>query len=514
MRPLRSPNRAPSDTGVLLCLAAIKLLLHLLSNGHYGFFRDELYYIACGEHLDWGYVDQPPLIAVIARASRLLLGHSLSALRFLPAVAGAGMVFLSGAIARELGGKRFAQALAALAVMVAPFYLAVDTFLSMNAFEPIFWMLAAYLVVRIVNTGEQRWWLLFGAVSGIGLLNKHSMLFFGLGVFLGVVLTPDRRVLRGTWIWLAAAIALLIFSPNLIWEGRHGWPQLEVLRNARQYKNYAPSTAEFLLDQVLLLHPLTFPIWAAGLYFYFVSAKGKPYRVLGWTFAVMLVLFIGLKGKVYYLAPAYPMLLAAGAVVIEDTIERRRWRWLKPAVAGVLIAGGMITAPYGLPLLPVDTFIRYDAFLRLGSKVKGEREEMGKLPQLYADMFGWEELAATVADVYHRLPPEERRRCAVLADDYGEAGAIDLFGGAHGLPKAISGHNSYYLWGPGDYSGEVVVTVGYSADLLKPLFGEVLPAATIVNRYAMPEESHLPVYICRRPTMPLRQAWPRFKDYR
>jgi 4-amino-4-deoxy-L-arabinose transferase-like glycosyltransferase len=508
-----SPELLRSDTAVLLGLASVKLLLHFLTNGQYGYFRDELYYIACGEHLDWGYVDGPPLIAVIAKMSSLLLGDSLFALRFFPALAGAVMVFLTGWIVHELGGQRYAQVLAALAVIVAPFYLAVDTFLSMNAFEPVFWTLGAYIVLRILKTENQRLWLWFGVVSGIGLQNKHSMLFFGFGVFVGLLATPYRRCFRSKWIWVGASIALILFLPNLIWQIHHHWPQLEVLKNARAYKNYAPSPPEFLLGEILLLQPLTFPIWLAGLIFYLFSKNGKAFRALGWTYVVILILLVILKGKIYYLAPAYPMLFASGALVIENIIQQHSWSWLKPALPLILIAGGLVTAPYGLPILPVDTLIKYDRILQLSRSVKVERGSAGKLPQLYADMFGWEKLVATVGKVYNSLALEEKPKCVILAENYGEAGAIDFFGKSYNLPKSISAHDNYYLWGPGSYSGEVAIAVGYSEETLKSIFEQVEPAATILNEYAMPDAKQVSVYICRGYKLSLQQAWPSLKEY-
>ncbi len=504
----RWPNRRGSDWAFLLALALAKLLLHFLTNGRYGYFRDELYYVACGEHLAWGYVDQPPLIAVMAKAGRLLLGDSLFALRFFAAVAGAIQVFLAGWTARELGAQRFGQRVAALAVLAAPYYLAVDTFLSMNAFEQVFWTLCAYLVIRIVKGGNQKLWLWFGLVAGAALLNKYSILFFGFGLFVGLLLTPQREFLRSRWIWLAALVAGVIWLPNLAWQAVHGWPQWEVFENAQKYKSYA-APGEFLLGQVLLLHPLTFPIWLAGLYFYLSSPTGRPYRLLGWTYLVVLAAFLLLKAKVYYLAPAYPMLLASGGLVWERVIEQLHRPWLKPAVVALLVAGGMITAPYGLPVLSIETFLRYDSFLRFGTTVQAERDTLTRLPQLYADMLGWEELVAKVAGVYQGLSPQERSQCAILADDYGEAGAIDLLGGRHHLPKAISGHNNYYLWGPRRYSGEVVLSIGYPSDVLKSVFEQVEAAGTV----AMPDGIPLPIFVCRKPKEPLQTAWPKFRIF-
>jgi hypothetical protein len=304
----------------------------------------------------------------------------------------------------------------------------------------------------------------------------------------------------------------VIFLPYLLWQFHYDWPMLELLRRGQLYKNYPLSPLQFLWGQILEVHPFNLPIWLAGLYFYLVSKPGKPYRLLGWTYVAILIVFFILKAKTYYLAPAYPMLLAAGAFAIETFIQERQWNWLKPATVSVLVSGGIATAPFAMPVLPVETYIRYQDFLGIQAP-QTERHKFGKLPQGYADMFGWENMVATVARVYNSLSPEERAKCAIFTSNYGEAGAIDFFGKKYGLPKAISGHNNYWLWGPGNYTGEIVITVGPRLEDVKKTFDQVELGATVVSEYAMPYESDLPVYICRKPKMPLKEVWPRVKNY-
>jgi hypothetical protein len=499
-------------TALLLYLALAKLLVHLWFSSGYGYFRDEFYYIACGEHLDWGYVDQPPLAPLLALLTRQFLGDSLLALRFLPAVAGALLVLLTGLMARELGGGRFAQGLAAVAVMAAPIYLSIDHIFTVNAFDQLFWALGAYILIRTVKTDDPRLWLLFGLVAGVGLQNKISVLFFGFGVFVALLLTAHRKYFLSKWLWFGGAIAFVIFLPYLLWQFQHDWPMLELLRRGQLYKNFPLSPLQFLWGQVLENHPFTLPIWLAGLYFYLVSKPGKSYRLLGWTYVAILIVFFVLKAKTYYLAPAYPMLLAAGALAMETLIHERQWNWLKPATISMLVVGGIITAPLAMPMLPVETYIKYQSFLGIEAP-KTERHRFGNLPQLYADMFGWEEMVATVAKVYNGLPPQERAKCAIFTGNYGEAGAIDFFGKKYGLPKAISGHNNYWLWGPRDYSGEIMIVLGVGREDVQKAFEEVEVGATVVDQYAMPYESNLPVFICRKPKMLLKELWPRVKNY-
>jgi hypothetical protein len=501
-----------ADQVIALCFAAVACTVHFLWNGRYGYFRDELYYAACGQHLAWGYVDQAPLIAVIARISRMLFGDSLHAIRFLPALSSGAKILLTAWIVRELGGRRYAQILAATAVLLCPIYLTMDNFLSMNAFEPLFWMACAAIAIRIVKTGNDRLWIWFGIVAGLGILNKHSMLFFGLAFVLALAATRQRSMFRSRWIWLGAFVSFLIFLPNLLWEINNHWPTIEILRNVDLAKNEHVTWLEFVGQQAFLVHPLGAPLCLAGLWFFLRGRQGGAFRFLGWTYLFLLAEFLVLRGRIYYLAPIYPMLFAAGAVAIEAWIENYGRNWIKPAILAPLVVGGIVAAPLALPILPLDVAAAYAKFWDV-DHVKVERQPSGKLPQMYADMMGWPQQAEVVAGVFHALSPADQSRVAILAKNYGQAGAIDYFGPTLGLPHAISGQNNYFLWGPGPYSGEVVIAVGMSLDDLKPLFGEIEQAATIQNEYSIPEENNLPVYVCRKPKMTLQQAWPGLKFY-
>lgn len=491
-------------------LAVAATCLHFAFSGRYGYFRDELYYAACGQHLAWGYVDHAPLAPFLARLSRALLGDSLFALRFLPALSAAAKVFLGGWMAREIGGGKFAQLFAAFCVLIAPVYLTFDSFFSMNSFEPLFWMASAAVVLRILNGGSSRLWLLFGAIAGFGILNKHSMLFFGSGIALGLLLTPARRHFARPWIWLGAAVAFLLFLPNLFWEIRNDWPILAMLRSVLGTKYSTVAPWDYIWQQTLLTHPLAAPVWLAGLWFLLRDSLGKKYAVLAWAYLTVLVEMLALHGKIYYLAPAYIMLLAAGAVWIEVRLLPRAGAWLRPALVAPLTAGALIAAPLAMPILPVEAAIQYCRFWDVQS-IRVENVPQGDLPQLFGDMFGWEEQVASVASVYRALPPAQQARAAILAYNYGEAGAVDYFGRSYGLPAAISGHNQYGLWGPGRASGDVVIAIGFREADLRARFAEVIPAATVTPRYAIPEEFGLTIYVCRRPTQRLDQMWPQLK---
>jgi hypothetical protein len=501
-----------SDTAVLAWLAVATFLLHIIAINQYGIFRDELYYIACSKHLAWGYVDEPPFAPLMLFLIRHTLGESLLAIRLLPAACNALVVLLAGLMTRQLGAGRFGQALAALAVAVGGLFLGVSRNYSMNCFDHLFWALAIYVLIRLLQEDRPRLWLLFGLIAGVGLMNKYSMGFLGIGLIVGLLLTPARQYFRSKWLWLGGALATLIFLPHIFWEIHNGFPTAEFIHNATFHKNLPLSPPAFLLDVSLELSPLTIPLWLTGLYFYFFSREGKPYRVLGWIFLTFLAVLLSTNAKPYYFAPAFPMMYAGGAVVLEALARRRAWGWLKPAYPALLVLFGLVFLPYALPVLPVETFLKYEDFLGLhpGS---GERGPSGKLPQSYADMFGWENQVATVAKVYNSLTPEGKARTLIYCSNYGEAGAIDYFGKKYGLPNASSGHNNYWLWGPQNPNADMVITVGESREDVEQSFRDVQLAATVVSPLARPFETNLPIYIGRGPKMPLKEIWPRTKDF-
>jgi 4-amino-4-deoxy-L-arabinose transferase-like glycosyltransferase len=445
--PLVSPSHHgpfSSATAIVLYIAAASFLAHMLTAGRYGYFRDELYYLACARHLAFGYVDQPPMIALVTWLTVHTFGTSLQALHFLPALAGAAVVWLTAMIARQLGGGRFAQSLAALSIALAGVFVVNAHLLTMNVFEPLFWMGCAYLVIRIIKTGNQRLWLWFGVLAGLGLENKYSMALFGFAVVVGLLLTAQRKVFRSSWIWLAGAIAFAIFLPNLIWNIQHHWPFLELMNNIRASgRDIVRGPLAFMGEQIFMISPLNFPIWLAGLLFLFFGSQGKSYRALGWAFLVILTAMLILHGKDYYSAPAYPMLLAAGAVAFERAARSRRW--LKPITFLALVLGTAPLLPMMIPVLPLELYVHYQETIGLAPPAAEKSHLRSPLPQYYSDDLGWQEMTVAVAQAYDRLPFGLRSVTAVYAQNYGEAGAIDFFGAQYGLPKAISGHQNYYL---------------------------------------------------------------------
>jgi hypothetical protein len=498
--------------GVAL-IAAGKLALHLYAGRHYGYFTDELYYIACARHLAWGYVDQPPLIAAIVRIAQLF-GTSLSALRFPAALAAAGTVVLTGMIARELGGGRFAQGLAALCVALAPGVLALDHFISMNAFEPLFWMGCAYVTIRIIQTGNAKLWLWFGLLSGLGLENKYSMMIFGFGIVAGLALTRERKWLLSPWLWAGGGVALLIFLPNLLWNIQHHFPFLELQANIRRDgRDVALSPISFLGQETLAMLPLSLPIWMAGLWYFFADKEGRRFRVLGWAWLVTAAIIITLSPRIYYLFPAYPILFAAGSVAWERWLSGARASWIKPVYVTLMVLMGALIAPTVIPLLSAETYIRYAAATHL-EQPRIENHKLGPLPQLFADQFGWEEMAASVARAYNSLPPEVRSRTAIFGQNYGQAGAIDLFGPRYGIPQgtAISAHQSYFLWGPQGFTGESLIIMNDRPEQLARICTAFRKVAEVSHPYSMPYQ-HFDVHYCEGLKQPLSVLWPQIKKW-
>ncbi len=509
-RPETAPQLGlgPAVWGVALATLA----LHLATNGHYGFFRDELYFIACGQRLAWGYVDQPTLIALVARVSSALAGDALVLFRLPAALAHAGLVLLTAQLARALGGARPAALMAGLAVALAPVLLVGGHLLTMNSFEPLLWTGAALLLVRLLQSpaAPLRLWLALGAVVGVGLLNKYSMAFWTVALVVGLLATPQRTLLRSRGFLAALGLALLLVLPNVCWQWSRGFPMLELLRAGQAGKNAPFAVGSFLGQQLLLLGPATAPLWLAGLAALLAWRPLRPYRALGVGFLVTLALMLVLRAKGYYLAPAYPLLLAAGGCFAEVALPRRA----RAGVLALLGVAGLALAPLGIPVLPVDTYVRYQSALGV-EPPRDENHEFNPLSQHFADQFGWPELVDAVAQAVAQLPPEERARAGVYVQNYGEAGALEWLGRERGLPPVLSGHNTYFLWGPRGVTGEVVLVVGEDDEAeLRELFREV----TLVGRVprvanAMPYEQALPIHLCRGLKVPLGELGPRVKNY-
>jgi Dolichyl-phosphate-mannose-protein mannosyltransferase len=523
--PVERPAGAKRD-GMLAvaAIAAFSFALHMFVNGRYGYFRDEFDYIICGNHPAWGYVDQPPLVPILSRLFRAIFGDSLRSIRLMPALSHSALIMLAGLITRELGGKRFAVILSVITILIAPIYLSGGSLLTSNCdLEVLLWTGCLYCAILAAKRDQPRYWLWFGVIAGIGLEEKYSILVLGFAVVVGLLLTKQRKFLLSKWMWLGGAVALLIFLPNLIWNVNNHWPFVELMRNIKaEGRDVVLSPWQYFSQQILLIHPLSALMWITGVIAFFVAQRFRPLRFLGWTYLASFAAFVILRGKNYYLAPIYPVYLAAGCVVIDDAIDSIRHpslKWtklklIKPVLAVLLLAGGAILAPLALPILPVEQFITY--MQRLPIKLpRSEHSHMrAVLPQHYADQFGWNEIVDEVVVAWNKIPVDERKDCGVFAQDYGQAGAIDFLGPKFGLPPALSGHQSWWLWGPRGYSGNCLIVLDDDRETLETLFEHVdLVGTSRDNPYAL--ERELPVFICRGAKFGnLAQLWPRLKKWR
>ena len=507
----RDHDRFTTGPAIVLYLALAKLLLHLLTAARYGIFRDEMYYLACSEHLAWGYVDHPPMNVFVAWFARHVFGDSPLGLRLLPAIAGAALVWMTGKLAREMGGGRFAQALAALAVIPVPIYLILQHWLTMNAYEPLLWMTCLWCVIRAINCGNPRYWFWFGVLTGVGFETKYSIAFLVFGVLIGVVADPERRFLKSGWLWLGMLVGAIIALPNFLWQWQHHFPFLELIHNIKMgNRDIIRGPISFIIDQIAIMNPILFPLWVGGLLWLFFGRQGPRYRVFGWTYIVLLTAFIATGGKNYYVVSIYPILFAAGAVGFEcTTIRRAAWSRTVYVIA-ILIVGAILT-PIACPVLSPENYIRYQAALHIQPPAS-ERQNNGPLPQYFADEFGWEEMVQQVARVYSRLSPEERAHTAIFCNSWGEAAAIDFYGPRYGLPKAISKHNNYWYWGPRDYTGDIVIVLGSDGSGDRAHFQSVEAAGQVGQPYSRRDE-HFTIWLCRGLNQNLQSLWPTMKKF-
>jgi len=360
----------------------------------------------------------------------------------------------------------------------------------------------------IIDGGKPVLWIWLGLVFGLGFENKINVLFLIFGLFVGLLLTKQRRLLITRRIWLGVLVASFLMLPNIIWQTAHNWPTLEFINNARMHKMIALPPAVFFLQQIVLMQPLTFLVWGTGLACLLVYKPFNRYRSLGWCYITVLAVFIVQGGKAYYLVPIYPLLFAAGSIAIE------RWladRWKRAVIVFIILCAGIITAPLGMPLLSVESFINYQNAIGLRPS-SGERFAEGRLPSFYANMFGWKKLTAMVDTVYRSLPVEDQTKCGIFCQNYLQAGAIDFYGQS-GLPHAICGHNSYWLWGMRGYTGDMMIVLGSNVGDLKKYFGEATERARFHDEYIQPIHNDLPVFVVRKPKQPLAVLWLKVKDY-
>jgi len=499
-QPYRLPGDVPSEshphstTAILAVIALATVLMHWFLGARYGFHRDELATLDDARHLAWGYVAYPPVTPSFGHLSLILFGTSLAGFRFFASLAQAVAVVIAGLIARELGGGRGAQLVAAVAA--APFSIAAGNLMQYVSFDFLLWVLAAYFVARLLKNNDPRWWLAIGAAIGMGMMTKYTMGFFALGIVAGVLATGARRYLRSKWIWWGVVLSIVIFLPNVIWQAQHHFVSLDFLKHIHARDVRIGRTKDFLPDQ-LKITLLAFPLWVAGLYFCLISRDGRRFRMLGWMYVVPLVLFVVAKGRGYYMGGAYPMLYAVGAVWGEQRL-RSFGRSLRMAVRGLawtaLLVDAVFLSVIAMPAARVNS-PRWNFAVKYNGDL---REEVG-----------WPELTQKVAQIRDSLPTQDRARLGILAGNYREAGAIDLYGPQYALPLAISGIDSFWYRGYGNPPPETLIVLGISRQFLDRNFSSCELSAHTPNPYGIEDEEtrdYPDIYVCRV----LKQSWPEF----
>lgn len=522
---VRGAERLRSILWLALLFAAIKLLIQIVGNvlaqrTGYGIFRDEMYYLVCGRHLAFGYVDQPPLVALQARLSEILFGHeTMWSLRLISGIAGAAKVFLTGVLGWALGGGRRAAALAMLAVIACGVYLGIDSYLSMNSFDPVFWTLCALALICIVQSESPReirsWWIVLGLSAGLAFENKDSIVFFLVAMLAALLLTPQRRILANRWFAVAVLLIVLVALPNFLWQVRYHFPTLEWLRRVQATgKDVKLPPLPFLWAQINTLTPHNVLLWGTGVLWLLLAKAARSFRFLGVFYLLFVVLMMALHAKDYYLAPAYPVFFAAGAVAWFRWAQRVIWRnALIGAFVVIVCAGIVFFFPFSVPVLPPQQWIAYAQRLHYIPQDSEVEKDKPLLPQFFADRFGWQEEAEKVGRIYNALPPEERAITGIFAQNYGEAGAIDVLGRKYGLPQAISSHQNYWIWGPRGYTGEeMIVVTDASMEKMLSRYTSCEIADRMDHPYSMPYERR-PIYLCRGRKQPYEADWKELKLY-
>ena len=490
---------AKKERNIILAISVITILLHLFSNAfaNYGIFRDEFYYLACSNRLDLGYVDQPPFSIYILAIIKFIFGDSLFVIRFLPAILHGAIVYLAGLMSLKMGGGKTAITISCIAVALAPEILGNHTIYSMNSFDFLFWSLTAFMLILIIQNENKNLWILLGFILGLGLLNKVGVLWLCFGVFIALLLTPYRKHLKTFSPWLSFLIAFIIFIPFIIWNFTHDFAHLEFIKNALKYKYSGLTAMDFIAGQFMNLNPFSSIVWIAGLYFFFFNKEGKKYMMIGILYlSVFLILILNGHSKAGYLAPAYPMLYAGGGILIEKVSQLKNWRWFRFVVVTLLLAPGILFIPFALPILPVQKYISYSKTLGQAPSTS-ENKELAELPQFYADMFGWKDLAKDVSNVYESLSENEKETTVVYCNNYGEAGAIEYYSKTFELPPVVCPHNNYWFWWDLNKKVTTVIVLdGKEEDHLSSL-KEVKVVAIHKSKYSMPYENNLSIFVCR-----------------
>ena len=503
-----------SSTNQVIILAAMALFaLHMVNAPGYGFFFDELYTNALSRHLAFGYVDLPPLVPALVALSRVLLGESLFAMRIVPALAGVGTLVFVCLIAREFGGKTFAVALSALGFIIVPLWLSLDSIFCYDSIDQLVLAGFLYSLVRFLRSGNRKLWIVLGLIAGVACMTKMTILFLGPGFLVALLISKYRKDLLTPWPWLGGALCLVIVSPYLVWQVANHWPTLEYWNNYGTLRVYKATISQYFMNVLVYMNPLLLPLWIAGLYRLFRRLNKVDYRFLGFLFLFTLGLMFYLHASARMLGEVFIALIAAGAVLVEELLTGARWKMaLRALPVTYLVIAGALVLPWSLPILPMDFLTGISGYAKPWYQAVREFNGASSyLPILLTGRLGWEEMARDVAGVYNQLPAEDRAVTGIYADIYPMAGAIDQYRSKYGLPQAVSGSLTYYLWGPG-YSWDVMIILALRSNQMSMFFSECEPKGTTqLNPYAVIEQAY--IYVCRKPLVPAKVIWSSAKNY-
>jgi 4-amino-4-deoxy-L-arabinose transferase-like glycosyltransferase len=493
-----------TDSNILLLLGLALFLLHMFTNHQYGLHQDEMVVVDNAYNLDWGYVEYPPITPFLTRISIGIFGLSLVSARMFAALAHSIVLVLAGLMARELGGKRAAQILAAVVTAIAPIALVQGATVMYMTYDFLWSVLIAYLVIRLLKSEDPRWWLGIGVTIGLGMMTKYTMAMFTAGIVGGVLLTDARRYLKSPWLWGGVGLSLLVFFPNLIWQIQHDFISLDFLQGIHSRDVEGGRAAGYLIEQfVFCANPFFIPLWISGLIHYLFKEDGKRFRLIGWMYVIPFLIYLILQGRSYYLAPTYPMLIAAGAVVWE--------RWLLSASAdkaksrvrltwGGIVVGAIFSGALALPIAPINS-----QWWNIISEVH----------DTFTEQIGWNEMVKTVGDIYAALPEEEKAQTGIVTGENDEAAALNIYGGKYGLPKAVSGSDTFYLRGYGNPPPNTLIVVGFDSYYLNLLFDQCTMEGSTVNSYGIDNDLANPpeIYVCRKTRFSWPDIWEKMKHY-
>lgn len=488
-------------TALILVLSLIKLLIQLVGNRNYGFHRDELLHLSVSEHLDWGFMEFPPLIGLLGKISHDLFDYSLVGMRLFPTLAGVAVLVLCCLMAKELGGGFKSVFLAGICILAfLPFYRN-HTLFQPVAFDQLFWTLGFYLFLRYINTDRTKFLLYMGITLGVGSMNKYTMLVWAFGLFVGMFFYKRGKLFKNKGLYLSACMALLVFLPNILWQMQHNFPLFGHLRELNRSQLEQRATGSFLWEQLEIAPP--FIMFLCGFLALFFSKKLLTYRSVGVASLIIFLSMWVLKAKTYYIFALYPVVFAAGAVWTEDLLRKKPF--LTYLTGAFILLPMVYFIPQLTPVMPIEKYVEFYGIETQNGRVQ--------LTGDYADMFGWEEQVKLVDSVYRALPPNEQRNCVLWAENYGEAGALKILGKKYHLPNPISRHGSFWTWGYGTEDAEVWISLGNERPSVESVFEEVELVKMITHKYAIDEENGIPLFVCRKPKVDIDQWWKDYEPY-